>query len=227
MGFLERWSKWSGGCRSFSIFLSFHFPFLFFLFYSILRSHEEQCWRLIEKDFGSESLETMRPDQIACCSIWVQESCGCFTEGIGLWAGHLHRQCPHWSPPAEEESQSGRPAKLNGFFTSSAEIRQSVQSVSNRPWWMIARRSEWVPCAMFLTSHVSQSCQVTQIERYQFCHWKSSLNHKGIIFVRFTIIGPSFLPKLCLWTSILPLHSSTGGTLEVAGFFWVHEVCLI
>lgn len=79
----------------FKLFFPFISLFFFFLVYSILRSYEEQFWGLIEKDFGSESLETMRPDQIACHSIWVQESHGCFREGIGLWAGHLHRQCHH------------------------------------------------------------------------------------------------------------------------------------
>lgn len=95
--------------------------------------------------------------------------------------------------------RSGRPIKLNCFFTYLTQINQG-KGVSKRPWWMTTRRSQRVPCGfdLFLTSHVTQSCQVTQIDWLR--QWKSSLNHKGIIFVRFNIIVPSFLPKLCLWT---------------------------
>lgn len=102
------------------------------------------------------------------------------------------------------------------------------KGVSKRPWWMITRRNQQVPCGfnLFLTSDSNQSCQVTQIERHQLCQCKSSLNHKAIIFLRFHIVAPSFLPKL-YEHSTLPLHSNTGGTLEVAAFFWIHKVCLI
>lgn len=81
------------------------------------------------------------------------------------------------------------------------------RGVSKRPWWMITCRSQWMPCGfnLFLTSDISQSCQVTQTERYQRCQCKSSLNHKGIIFVRFNIIAPLF-PTQTLFMNTAPCY---------------------
>lgn len=144
----------------------------------------------------------MRPEQITCHSICVQESDGWFTEGIGLWAGHLHRQCQHWCPPAGGiTGLGGLPNWIVSLLLQPRSDNQ-CKGVSERPWWMITPRSQRVPCGfnLFLTSDVGQSCQVTQIERYQLCQCKSSLNHKGIIFVRSNIIAPLFLPRLCLRT---------------------------
>jgi len=53
-------------------------------------------------------------------------------------------------------------------------------------------------CILFLMSDSSQSCQVTQIDRYQLCQCKSNLNHEDILFVRFNIVAPVLLPKPCL-----------------------------
>lgn len=123
-----------------------------------------------------------------------QRELGCgqatYTGGVSIDALLLRRN-----------HRSGRPAKLNCSLLLQLRSDNQCKGVSKRPWWMITRRSQRVPCgfSLFLTSDVSQSCQVTQIERYCLCQWKSSWNHKGIIFVRFNIIAPSFLPKLCLW----------------------------
>lgn len=83
-------------------------------------------------------------------------------------------------------------------------------------------------CILFLTSDSSPSCQVTRIDRYQLCQCKCNLNHEDILFVRFNVVAPSFLPSPCLWTQHPATACSyTGSTLELAAFCWIYKVCLI
>lgn len=162
----------------------------------------------------------MRPDQITCHSIWVQECHGCFTEGIGF----VGRPLTHPLMP----SCWGRITGLEGLPNWIASLLLQPRSdnqckgVSKRPWWMITHRSQQVHVASTFFWQV----MLVRAVRSHSLRGTSYVDAKAAWTAKASQLPRSY-PDFVYEHSTLPLHSNTGGTLEVAAFFWIYKVCLI